>query len=251
VKIAILFFLFSALNVFADATIRLQIAESSFKAGEIVSAELSLDASSAQSFSLQSIKGQVLSGTLYFQSISPLIHRENQSSYVADAEIIFIKKPEAKDLSVSIANIPVLVSWNNVEIIPVEVPQKFIFMDFEIPSPTKFLIWLALLSGCLLLGWGIWKLKDKIDKKNNLKNLRKKLKEEIISCRNYSEVVQFWQKKRFYIEIFPEIEIPLQKFEAVLFKFQFKPNQTESEQNLAMDAYRAFKKDIEGSLSGV
>ncbi len=250
-KKSLLLFIFLSLRVFADANIKLQIDQSSFKAGEIVSAQLSLDASSAQSFPLQSMKGQVLGGTLYFQSISPLIHRENQASYGADAEIIFIKKPDTQNLNVTIGDTPAVITWNSVEVVPVEIPPKFIFMNFEIPEPSKLVLWLAIFLGFAFIFWGIWKLKINLDKKKTVRDFRKKLKEEILSCRNYNELVQFWQKKRTYTQTFPEIESPLEKLEVVLFKFQFKPVQSESEQSQAMDAYREFRKDVEGTLSGI
>lgn len=61
----------------------------------------------------------------------------------------------------------------------------------------------------------------------------------------------FWKKKHTYLREFPQLDGPLKKFEAVLFKYQFKLFQTEEEKETVMRAYRTLLQESEGGLRGI
>jgi len=95
----------------------------------------------------------------------------------------------------------------------------------------------------------------KFQKKAKLKEEKRKyaqqLKMELLGCNNYEDVLILWKKKRIYLQSFEHIAEPFHKFELVLNKYQFRPNQTETEKIEVMEAYRKFSRSVEGGVYGV
>ena len=229
----------------------MEISSGAVKLGEISKVQIYVDAQTAQSLPLQSIKEQTLSETLYVQSVSSMLKHEGEQDYTADAEVIFIKDPGANEIKTTIANQPVRIFWNNVRIEAVEVPKDYVLGNFDIKAPLRIIVWLLSAALMIALCVGLWKFRNAQGRKAALKKERKALKEKILSCRNYQDVVSLWKQKRLLIERFPHLAGPMENLETVLFKYQFKPQQTSNEEAIVMDAYRAFMKESEGGFNGI
>ncbi len=215
----------------------------------MIDAVIRLDAASVQKVELQKLKGISLADTVYLYQVSPLIR--SGDSFEAEAKIIFLKVPESKPVIHKTESHEISINWSDVEVQPTEAPEKFLFGQFEVPGPLRVI---EILIGLLALGlivFGILKFQKKNKTKKLLRLKRAELKEKTISAQSYTDVVQLWQKKALLIKEFPHLVDPIKELEKVLFKYQFKQNQSETEKAEVMKAYREFINQIQGGFNGI
>lgn len=214
------------------------------------SAKIILGPDAAQKLHLQKLKGQALANTLYLYEVSPLIRREGGNSYEADARVIFVKVPETHVLTFKDGSEEVAVTWGEVEIVPTEA-QGLIYEKFSIPSRPKIIAWTLIFIGLIVLGL----LGRKGHRKYASKQIQKKrlaeLKQELLNGKEYQDVVSIWMKREDFLKAFPHIESSFRELESVLFKYQFKPVQSDVEKNIVIEAYRSFLSQISGGFNGV
>lgn len=221
------------------------------KQGTIVPATLVFDAESSQKLPLNKLIGETLGKSFYIYGAKPLITKDNWNAFESEAEVIVANIPESKPVSFKSGDYDVMVLWNDVEFIPTEASGKMIYGNFEIPSRAKIIRWVLVLLGigiALLIGL---KIKSHLAKKNAIKKRRALIKDEIMSVRDYPEVVKIWQKKSDILKEFPALETSFKDLESVLFKYQFKPTQNETEKSQVMEAWKTFISRSQGGLNGV
>jgi len=246
-----LFFLFLSAEVLSMDKLALFIPQSGVNQGALVKATLIVQPE-AINFPVQKLKGQTLGETLYFQQLSPLLKKEGSSAYESEVSIIFTSVPETRVITGKIGSHELQVEWNDIRISPVESPGKMLWADFTAPD---FLergwkwVWITLII--ILFSFGGYILWRKLLKRKREKERRSKLVSEYMSCSNYEEVVEFWKRKHIYLKEFPQIEHDYRSFEEVLFRYQFKPKQSESEKQMVIDAYRKLIEVTQGGLRGV
>ena len=249
----IIFFLFIILNhtAFSAVGLHLDFTQKTLKQGKIEDAIIQMDENSVQKIELQQLKGQSLADVIYLLDVSPLVKKDGGSKFEAEAKVIFLKKPEAQVLLHKLSGADIAITWSKVEIIPTETTQKLIFGQFEIPSRKKILIWFISLL-ILIIGIAFFfKYRRRLQEKKNILIRRKKHKAELMDAKEYSQIVHIWTQRDIYLKEFPEIHEAFKNFEAILFKYQFKPYQSEAEKAEVQEAYRAFMAHIQGGLSGI
>jgi hypothetical protein len=206
----------------------------------------------AVNFPVQKLKGENIGETLYFQNLSPLLKKEGSLSYESEVKVIFTSVPQGKVVSGKIGTQEVAIEWNDISINPVESTGKMLWADFTAPDfferSWKW-VWITLLI--ILLSFGAFTLWRKFDRKKREKDRRRRLADEFMACGSYEEIVEFWKKKHLYLREFPQLENNYRVFEETLFKFQFKPRQTESEKELVVKAYQKLIEDSKGELRGI
>jgi hypothetical protein len=224
---------------------------SEVRQGSIIHAKLFVSHDSLN-LPLQELKGEIVSETLYFQQLSPLFKKERSPDYVSDVQVIFIKVPEASTLRLKIGEEVVELGLNNIQVIPVETPEKLLWADFTAPDLFQVqLIWVwVVLLGLLISVFGIYAWK-KISVRNTEKARKRRLIDEFKSCQSYDEIVSMWKKKRTYTKEFPHLAAAFLPFEEVLFRYQFKPSQSEKEKSEVLNAYRMLLDQAEGGFRGI
>ncbi len=246
------FIIFFALISFANAgeNIQLQFSTSEVNQGEIISAQLSLIP--ADESDLLKVQGKTFAETIYILELTPLTKREGINKYIADTKVIFLKVPEENRVAASLNGKPVIVSWNTIKINPTEESSELLFGTFEI-SPR--INWYVMLLGTILVLGLTWLLARMINTKIKLKKsirLRKvEMKDKILGCRSFEEVVELWKDKHVLTQEFPHIKDAFFKLEESLNRYQFKPIQTNEEKSIVLESYRKFSKEIEGGFHGV
>lgn len=240
-----LFIIFLPVLAFASPRVEMELLRPEVKQGSLVPVIFKLDTEAVQKVQLQKLVGQTLGEVLYFHEVSPLLKKGDE--FTAEGSVIFVKIPETN----LIKNNGFDLSWSSVTVSPTETDKQFIFTDFEIPvRPNFMIIVLSVLSLLAILVLG-----RRIYKKHRLKKVARerkiKLKSLILGCKDYSEVVSFWMKRKELVEEFPHIEEPLRRLELILFRYQFKPHQSETERAEVMEAYRAFTRETEGGFHGI
>lgn len=246
-----LFFLILSAEVLSMDKLALFIPESSVNQGALVKATLIVQPE-AINFPVQKLKAETVGEAVYFQQLSPLLKKEGSVAYEADVTIIFTSVPESRTVTGKIAGQDLVLEWNDIRINPVESTGKMLWADFTAPDffegSWKW-VWITLviipfLAGAILF----WK---KYDRRRREKERRRKLGEAFLSCSKYEEIVEFWKKKQLYLREFPELEAKYRTFEETLFKYQFKPKQTDSEKELVVQAYKKLAEDCKGDLRGI
>jgi hypothetical protein len=251
-KLYILFLiLFSSYLSAATVKLELRFAENKIKQGDVVSVTMVFDGTASQRLPLNKLVGETLGGHFYITSAKPFITKDNWNALESEASLIIVKVPETKPLSFRLGENDVMVSWNDVEFIPTEVPKEFFYGNFEIPSRAQILKWFLIFLGLLCLSYGGLKGKKHFEKKKALALRKRKLKDEIMSASEYSAVVDIWRNKAAILKEFPKLDSPFKELESVLFKYQFKPQQTEQEKSQVMSAYRDFINKSQGGFDGI
>lgn len=245
----LIFLLTFSLNLFAAAHMQLDLSSAVVKQGNLIDVVIRLDGSSVQQVELQKLKGVSLADTIYLYQVSPLLRSGDK--FEADAKVIFLKVPESKPIMHKIGQNDISITWSDVEVQPTEAPAKFIFGQFDIPTRQKvFKITLALLA-LALIGFGIYKFREKNQLRKAIRQRRASLKEKVISASDYSEVVSLWQEKALLLKEFPHLIEPFKDLEQVLFKYQFKQSQNELEKAEVMKTYREFINRVSGGFNGI
>lgn len=222
---------------------------STVKQGKIESATIYLDEPTAQKFLANKIAGQTLADTIYLLEIGPFTKSDN--NFEAEAKVLFLKVPDTKVLyyKSELGEFPI--TWSQVEITPTEASQELIFERFTIPAKKDLFLWLAILIVCTLLLIAILKFRKMKLLQGQIRKRRQNLRDELLGGTNYFEVVEVWKKREQFLAEFPEVTEHFKKFEQNLFKYQFKPFQSETEKIEIMQAYREFTNNVRGGLSGI
>lgn len=242
----ILLFLLSS-SVLATVGMHIDLANSTIKQGKVEQATLRLDEGAAQQILAKKITGLNLENTIYLLEVGPLSKKND--GYEANAKVIFLKVPESKVLQYQGSKFPI--TWSPVEIIPTEASQNLIFEQFTIPTPKNILLWISLIILTLLIFFAVMRFRRIQQAKALQRKRRISLRDELMKGTQYSEVVDIWKKRDLFLAEFPEIQQHFKMFEQVLFKYQFKPFQTETEKIEIMQAYREFINNIRGGLNGI
>jgi hypothetical protein len=248
IKFFVLLFIFSS-SAFAGAKMQIDLSSAVVKQGSLVDAVVRLDGASVQQIELQKLKGVSLADTIYLHQVAPLIR--SGEVFEADAKIIFLKVPEGKPLTHKIGENDISITWSDVEVQPTEAPAQLLFGQFEIPGRKRIL---EILAGFLILGlvaFGVYRLNQIRKKKSALLRIRADLRDKIMSAREYQDVVTLWQQKSDLLKEFPHLSDPFKELEKVLFKYQFKQSQSETEKAEVMKAYRDFMTKVQGGFNGI
>lgn len=248
--ISILFIMLSQ-AAFSAVGLHLDFTQKTLKQGKVTDTIVRMDENSVQKIELQQLKGQSLADVIYLLDVSPLVKKDGGSKFEAEAKVIFLKIPEAQVLLHKLSGVDIAITWSKVEIIPTELTQKLIFGQFEIPSRNKVFIWFIGLISLIVGLVFFFKYRRRLQEKKNISIRRKKHKTELMEAKEYSQIVHVWMQRDVYLKEFPEIHEAFKKFEATLFKYQFKPHQTEAEKAEVQEAYRTFTANIQGGLSGI
>lgn len=249
-RILIVLILFTS-QLFAASRMQIDLPAGEIRQGALVKAKLFVPPESLN-LPLQKLKGETLAETIYIQQLSPLMKKEGSPDYVSDIQLVFIKVPDTNPLALKLNEAVLEVGWNNIQIIPVETPDELLWADFTAPALFEGnLLWIwILLLGLILAGGGLFTWKKYSHRK--AEKLRKRqLMNEFKSCQTYEDVVNMWKRKRVYLKEFPHLESSFQVFEEVLFRYQFKPKQSESEKLEVLSAYRKLLEQSEGGFHGI
>lgn len=248
--IFILLIIFSSI-AYGSPRLLIQFSEPTVHQGSIVKARLSLDADSFQQLDVQKLKGQTLAETLYLHSIDSFIRRTGEGWLDADAYVIFVKAPEGKQLLHKNGQSEIQVIISDIEVIPTETPQQFIFGDFSAPGNKKYLFWIMLFAGLVAVSLVSFAVFRKIKKKRLIKQTRMALKNELLEVKTFEDAVGVWQKKQIYLKEFPSLEPGFLSFQNVLFKSLFKPKQSETEKLEVINAYKSVSQSVQELKDGV
>lgn len=250
--IVLLLIIISNLSVLAASDLKLVFDQPLIKQGELVNAKLIVPLNQMQGFNFSKIENSSLADTLYFMEVSPLIKKEGKELLEADTKVIFTKVPKTAGLSGKIHGEEISLFWNSIEVQPTEGTQELLFSSFEIKKKSQYIFWIVLIIVLLIIFFVLLRviLTKQKKKKAHKENMIRR-KEELLACRDYEEVVKIWQQRQEYFSLFPHIIEPFQKLEKELYKHQFKPKQTEQEKIEIMDAYRTFKRSVEGGFIGI
>ncbi len=229
----------------------LNFSKPEIKQGDTAIATISMDSSSAQALQNLKLVGQNLADSLYIYEVSPLMRKQGEDIYHAKIKLIFVKIPKTNSIRAQVGNEVVEVRWNNISLIPTETPPELIFEKYELPTPPQVALMVGILIVVLLLGWLGLALKKKWGLKSKIKTRKAKIKQDVLGCKSYEDVVLMWKNKREYIEVFPHLTSAFEKLETTLFSYQFKPTQSSTEKEAVMRAYRDFCSAAEGGFSGI
>jgi hypothetical protein len=235
-------------NAWARVNLELVLNQPSVKQGEISEGKLIVKQTEGQS-GLPVLKGKNIGKTLYLLNASPFMGKQGQLE--SEVKFIFFTVPQTNALLETVNGEEIFISWNNIEVIPTEASKTFLLGDFEIPSRKKILNWILIILGiCLVTGISLW-VTNYFKKKKASKDKINKLKQELINCTSYEDIVLMWREKHRYLDIFPNIDSPFRTFEDVLFKYQFKSHRSEQEVAEVVSAYQKFKTEVLGVLNGI
>ncbi len=241
-----LFLLFPAIAAGA-AGLYLELPSAAVAQGSLVSGILKVDQASLAAVDPQKLRGQTLGDVVYVHQVGPLVRRVGGRVYEAEAKVIFVKVPAA-------ASVPVpggTLSWGTLEVRPTDAPQELLFGTFTVPARRKLLLWVAILAGLVVLGIISRRVWKKLELRRRERLRRRRLKEALLSAADFAAVVELWRAKHAYLGEFPHIADPLRELEAVLFKYQFKPTQTDAERAEVLAAYRTFTAAVAGGFDGI
>ena len=217
--------------------------------GSIENVVIELNPEAAQVVELQKLKGKSLGNTVYLLQIDPLVRK--QDVFAADARIIFSKVPEAVPVVHKEGSTELLISWTGVEVVPVEAPQEFLFGTFDVPARKKILFWVFIVLAVAVSGVAGWKFHQRWKIKQEQKRKLQLLKSSLLDAASYDDVVKLWQNKNEFQAVFPQIAEAFRDLETILFRYQFKPRQSELEKEEVMKAYRSFRDKVAGGLNGI
>lgn len=243
--VSLLFSFYSFATIHAE----LKFERAEVKQGEMVEAGIVLKSDGGEEWS--KLNGQNIGKTIYIYNISPVLKKSGEEVMISKAKVIFAKKPDSNQVKDNVNGQEIVLSWNSVEVTEVQIPQGFLFGDFEAPARSRMLIWICVIVGISFILLIAWMLFKKHKQSQMYKEKRKNLKQEMMSGKKYDDIVEIWKNKSNFLKNFPETQDSFQKLESVLFKYQFKLNRTEEEIQLVMEAYRTFVNEIEGVLRGI
>ena len=235
-------------SAWSAVALELSLDKTSVKQGQIVNGRLLVRETNGTA-GLSGLKGQNLGKTLYIHSVSPFMAKNGQLE--SEVRIIFALVPQVTTVKEVINGEEITVSWQAVEVTPTEATKSFLFGDFEVPERRDVLPWIFGLLGLAATVTVIWWVSNRQKQKSLTKSQLAKLKNEIITCSSYDDIVLMWRQKHRYLEQFPLIESEFKSFEEVLFRYQFKAQRSEQEIAEVDSAYQKFKSNVAGVLNGI
>lgn len=236
------------LAAWSGVSLELSLVNPSVKQGQIANGRLLVKETSGNA-GLSGLKGQNLGKTLYIHSVAPFIVKDGQLE--SEVRVIFAQVPQVQSVKEVIGGEEITISWQNIEVTPTEAVKSFLFGDFDVPERRDVLPWIFGGLSLAALTLGVWWFSSRQKQKSLTKAQKEKLKNEIISCGSYDDIVLMWRQKHRYLERFPVIEGEFKTFEEVLFKYQFKPQRSEQEMAEVDTAYKKFKSNVAGVLNGI
>lgn len=244
IKIFLILFILIA-NAWSRVGLELVLSNPTIKQGEITNARLLVKHAEGQS-NLTKLNDKNVGKTLYIVSLSPFMGKEGQLE--SEAKVVFFAVPQSNTISEVIDGEEIVITWDNIEVVPVNASQSFLLGDFEIPDREKIFRWIMILIGLVIFTGAFFWMKKKLAKKNALKEKLKLLKGRLVNCTSYEEIILMHGDKMIFLETFPQIKSHFQSFETILFKYQFKPHRTSSEIDEVLAAYQIFIKNISWGL---
>ena len=228
-------------SVYAKVLIGVLPSKNIFKQGEIIDVQLRVEYQNSK-LSILKMADRNIGETIYFLQLNSKSTESEEKTFTGKA--IFTKVPSSQQISETVEGEEVIVTWPEIEVVPVEEPKSFIYGDFTVPSPIKLTYWIIGLFGLgILLRYGVFlrrkrqqKLKKGIERSLLLTTLRE--------ANTYEDIVQVWQKKKIILNEFPQLESAFTNFESILFLYQFKPKRTDFELNEINHAYSKFKNTL-------
>jgi hypothetical protein len=243
--------LFFVCNSWSADRLELDFKMTEVHQGALVSGVLLIQPESVN-LPVQKLKGATIAETIYFQQLSAPLKKDGTSAYASDVKVIFIKPPESETITGSIGPNEIQINVGGIKVVPIQSTGQMIWADFTAPDffagNLKWL-WITLLL--ILLATSSFVVWKKVNKKRKIAAHRKKLLKEFRGCTTYEEIVSLWKRKRVYLQEFPLIDDNFKNFEDVLFRYQFKPQQTEAEKEIVLIAYRKLLEASEGVLRGI
>lgn len=245
------FLLLASLSAWSEDRLKLSFPSSEVKQGALLRARLVVLPGQIN-LPLQKLKGTSFGETLYFHRIDPLLRENGSEIYESEVQVIFIKVPQGNSVSGTAGSQPIVLEWDRLTVHPVEASDKMLWADFSAPEFIEHnLVWIwGFVIVIPLLIAGVF-FSKKIRRKQRIKARKRELQAEFRNCQSYDQVVSLWQKKRTYISEFPFLEEHFKELELVLFKYQFKPMQTEHEKAEVMAAYKHLLEKSEGGMRGI
>ncbi|MGE3609380.1 MAG: hypothetical protein AB7I27_07320 [Bacteriovoracaceae bacterium] len=249
IKILLLFII--SFSAWANLSLQLQLPKDAIKQGSLEKAVLVAPINTMEALPLNRLTGKNFGETIYFYRIGPFIRKEKSNNFESDVQVIFVKVPKSASITDKVEGQDVIINWSDVRIIPTEGAENLIFGNFSIPEKFKWPLVLLILSILGFVSGFAWRIVKKLQNKKRRKEELQKIKVEIYGATSFHDVVLIWQNKSFYLKTFPHLTEPLKNLEKVLFKYQFKPNQTEIEKDEVMKAYQEFLNEIRGGFNGI
>ena len=235
----------------SSGKIHFELSEDRVIQGSLIKTKFKFQQNSEQSLRLENLEGISLGDTIYINQLFPVNGDSDGKIINGDASIMFIKVPEKSNLEHKIDGFNIEATWTQVDILPTELPEELLFGEFNFPDTKRVILWFVIGIGILVflvLIFLFWmkrkKLKFKKLKKLNIKN-------SLLSPVSYNEVVHIWEMKHDILKVFPGIGEEFKKLEMVLFRYQFKPHRSKSEEEEVLVAYRKFIDSIKGGFDGV
>lgn len=232
-------------NMTAFAGIHLELYEKSFNLGSFQKALLTFDQKMESEFELKDILNKNINNILLIQSVS------KKSDNRIEAIVIFLSIPNKEKTLFEYSGKEIPITWSNVIVSAVEVPDNFILGNFSIPERAQWLKYTiyTLVSLILLIGGAY--LQSRRKKLKLIKEKKVLLKQQLLAGACYSDVVKIWQEKHHFIAEFPGLDKHFKDFEKVLFKYQFCIDQTDDQKKEVMRSYRHFCESIRGGFDGI
>ncbi len=221
------------------------------KQGSFQSVLLKMDESTAEKIDLQKLKGENIGETVYIQDVGPLAKMVDAHYFESTATIIFLKVPATDGLLYKTSKFEIPVKWSKILVIPTEAGKELLFGSFTLPQKVRIIFWLFGTIFLVIIFLIIFNFRKKWQAKKAIKFKRNNLKDEILSAARYEQVVNLWKNKHSFISQFPHLDEPFKVLEQVLFKYQFKPHQSEQEKAEVVKAYKEFKNKIDGGFNGI
>lgn len=235
----------------SSGKIYFELSEDKVIQGSLIKTKFKFQQNSDQSLRIENLEGISIGDTIYINQLLPVNGDSDGKIINGDASILFIKVPEKSNLEHKIDGFNIEVTWKQVDILPTELPEELLFGEFNFPDTKRVILWIAIGTGILVFLVFIFlfwikrkKLKFKKLKKVNIKN-------SLLSPVSYNEVVYIWEMKHDILKVFPGLGDEFKKLEKVLFKYQFKPHRSKSEEEEVLVAYRKFIDSIKGGFDGV
>jgi hypothetical protein len=240
--------------VFASNKLHFDVLGEKIYQGSLVRVKFKLNLSGDEKVLVKNIEGQLLDKIIYVNQILPVNGNSEGTVINGEASIIFLKVPEKEILTQKITGIDLEVTWSQVEIIPTESSESLLFGEFNVSSEKNFFKWIVigsivfLIIIFLFLIWSYWSKRRDLSLK---KKGKLKIKDDLLSPKNYDDVVNIWKIKYDILKVFPNLEIDFKNLEEVLFKHQFKERRTKLDEEEVLEAYKKFSDSIQGGIDGV
>jgi hypothetical protein len=231
-------------SAYSADKVEMDFSAQDFNQGELI--ETRLQRVETSTFEWKNLKGQTIENTLYFYDLSPV------SQYEAKAKVIFTKIPESYEIQSKIDGKQIIFNWGGIKINPTEPDNSFIFGTFDISEKMLWGLWSTIaFLGISLFSFAAWIIFRRFKLRKKKKERLLILKNEIMGCRNYEDVVNLWKRKHILLNEFPHIDEAFHKMEEILNLHQFKPKIAEAEKIEVVESYRKFSRSVEGGFNGI